>query len=205
MKINDIKINGFGNLENKEIKMKSGINLMSEKNEKGKSTFIKFISGMFYGISKNKNGKSISDYEKYTPWNAKDFSGRLEYELDDKSKFIIFRDFNKKKIQIMNEKGQDISGEYDVDKTSGSKFFYEQTKMDEELFENTLMIKQGETKLDSKQQNILIQKITNLVSTGNDNISYQKAKEKINKKLVEEIGSDRTTNRPINILNDKGR
>lgn len=203
MKINDIKINGFGNLENKEIKMKSGINLMSEKNEKGKSTFIKFISGMFYGISKNKNGKSISDYEKYTPWNAKDFSGRLEYELDDKSKFIIFRDFNKKKIQIMNEKGQDISGEYDVDKTSGSKFFYEQTKMDEELFENTLMIKQGETKLDSKQQNILIQKITNLVSTGNDNISYQKAKEKINKKLVEEIGSERTTNRPINILNDK--
>ena len=203
MKINDIKINGFGNLENKEIKMKSGINLMSEKNEKGKSTFIKFISGMFYGISKNKNGKSISDYEKYTPWNAKDFSGRLEYELDDKSKFIIFRDFNKKKMQIMNEKGQDISGEYDVDKTSGSKFFYEQTKMDEELFENTLMIKQGETRLDTKQQNVLIQKITNLVSTGSDNISYQKAKEKINKKLVEEIGSDRTTNRPINILNDK--
>lgn len=203
MKINDIKINGFGNLENKEIKLKSGINLMSEKNEKGKSTFIKFISGMFYGISKNKNGKSISDYEKYTPWNAKDFSGRLEYELDDKSKFIIFRDFNKKKMQIMNEKGQDISGEYDVDKTSGSKFFYEQTKMDEELFENTLMIKQGETKLDTKQQNVLIQKITNLVSTGSDNISYQKAKEKINKKLVEEIGSERTTNRPINILNDK--
>lgn len=203
MKINDIKINGFGNLENKEIKLKSGINLMSEKNEKGKSTFIKFISGMFYGISKNKNGKSISDYEKYTPWNAKDFSGRIEYELDDKSKFIIFRDFNKKKMQIMNEKGQDISGEYDVDKTSGSKFFYEQTKMDEELFENTLMIKQGETKLDTKKQNVLIQKITNLVSTGNDNISYQKAKEKINKKLVEEIGSDRTANRPINILNDK--
>ena len=203
MKINDIKINGFGNLENKEIKLKSGINLMSEKNEKGKSTFIKFISGMFYGISKNKNGKSISDYEKYTPWNAKDFSGRLEYELDDKSKFIIFRDFNKKKMQIMNEKGQDISGEYDVDKTSGSKFFYEQTKMDEELFENTLMIKQGETRLDTKQQNVLIQKITNLVSTGSDNISYQKAKEKINKKLVEEIGSERTTNRPINILNDK--
>ena len=203
MKINNIKINGFGNLENKDIELKSGINLMSEKNEKGKSTFIKFISGMFYGISKNKNGKSISDYDKYTPWNAKDFSGRLEYELDDKSKFIIFRDFNKKKIQIMNEKGQDISGEYDVDKTSGSKFFYEQTKMDEELFENTLMIKQGKTKLDSKQQNILIQKITNLVSTGNDNISYQKAKEKINKKLVEEIGSERTTNRPINILNSK--
>ena len=203
MKINNIKINGFGNLENKDIELKSGINLMSEKNEKGKSTFIKFISGMFYGISKNKNGKSISDYDKYTPWNAKNFSGKLEYELDDKSKFIIFRDFNKKKMQIMNEKGQDISGEYDVDKTSGSKFFYEQTKMDEELFENTLMIKQGETRLDSKQQNILIQKITNLVSTGNDNISYQKAKEKINKKLVEEIGSERTTNRPINILNSK--
>ena len=203
MKINNLKINGFGNLENIEMNLKDGINLMSEKNEKGKSTFIKFISGMFYGISKNKNGKLISDYDKYMPWSAKEFSGKLEYELDDKSKYIIFRDFNKKKMQIMNEKGQDLSDKFDVDKSSGSKFFYEQTKMDEELFENTLMVKQGETKLDNKQQNVLIQKITNLVSTGSDNISYQKAKEKINKKLVEEIGSDRTTNRPINILNDK--
>ena len=203
MKINNIQINGFGNLENKEIKLEKGINLMNEKNEKGKSTFIKFINSMFYGISKNKNGKPISDYDKYTPWIAKEFSGKMEYELDDKRKFIIFRDFNKKKMQLLDENGKDVSFEYPVDKTSGSKFFYEQTKMDEELFENTIMIKQGETKLDSKQQNILIQKITNLISTGNDNISYQKTKDKINKKLVEEIGNERTSNRPINILNEE--
>ena len=33
MKIKNIKINGFGNLENKEIELKNGINLIYGKNE----------------------------------------------------------------------------------------------------------------------------------------------------------------------------
>lgn len=33
MKIEQIKINGFGNLENKEISLKEGINLINGKNE----------------------------------------------------------------------------------------------------------------------------------------------------------------------------
>ena len=34
MKINNLKINGFGNLENIEMNLKDGINLMSEKMRK---------------------------------------------------------------------------------------------------------------------------------------------------------------------------
>ena len=102
MKINNLKINGFGNLENIEMNLKDGINLMSEKNEKGKSTFIKFISGMFYGISKNKNGKLISDYDKYMPWSAKEFSGKLAYTLDNGQTYEIYRDFRKKNPKLYN-------------------------------------------------------------------------------------------------------
>ena len=42
-----------------------------------------------------------------------------------------------------------------------------------------------------------------IISTGNDNISYKRAVEKLNKKLVEEVGSERTLGRPINIIEEK--
>ena len=49
------------------MKLNNGINLIYGKNEDGKSTLLNFIRNSFYGISKNKEGKEISDYEKYKP------------------------------------------------------------------------------------------------------------------------------------------
>ena len=60
MKINYLKINQFGKLRNKEIKLENNINLIYGKNEAGKTTLLKFISSMLYGVSKNKNGKEES-------------------------------------------------------------------------------------------------------------------------------------------------
>ena len=96
MKINKIKINSYGKLKNKEINLNDGINIIYGKNEAGKSTLFKFIINTFYGISKNKKGKEFSDFEKYTPWVGEDFSGKIEYELNNKEKFEIYRDFKKK-------------------------------------------------------------------------------------------------------------
>ncbi len=91
MNILKMHINNFGKLENKKINLEKGINIIYGKNESGKSTLLKFIIGIFFGLSKNKNGKIISDYDKYTPWSNKEFSGKLEYELDNKNKYEIFR------------------------------------------------------------------------------------------------------------------
>ena len=77
MKINKIKINAFGNLKNKNIELKK-INIIYGKNESGKSTLQNFIINMLYGISKNKNGKFESDYDKYNPWSGEEYSGKIE-------------------------------------------------------------------------------------------------------------------------------
>ena len=169
----------------------------------GKSTLLKFIYCILYGASKNKNGKEISDFEKFMPWTAAEYSGKINYELDNKEKYEIFREFSKKNPKIYNEKLEDISKTFNINKTKGIEFFYEQTKIDEELFKSTVLVEQGESKLDKTKQHTLIQKITNLISTGNDNISYKKAIEKLNKKLIEEVGTERTTERPINIIEEK--
>ena len=201
MQINDLKINGFGKLENKEIKLNKNINLIYGKNEAGKTTLLKFISCMFYGISKNKNKKEFSDLEKYTPWQDIDFSGKIKYTLDNKNEYEVFREFNKKNPKIYNNL-EDISKTFNIDKTKGNEFFYEQTNIDEESFYSTTLIEQKEVVLDNSEQNILTQKIANLLSTGDENTSFKRTMNLLNKKQVEEVGTARTVGRPINIVNE---
>ena len=203
MKINKIKINSYGKLKEKEIKLKDGINIIYGKNESGKSTLLNFIVNSFYGISKNKKGKEYSDVEKYTPWLGEEFSGKLEYELNNKNKYEIYRDFKKKNPKIFNENMEDISKEFNIDKSKGNEFFYEQTKVDEELFLSTVVVGQQEVKLGKQEQNILVQKIANLVGTGDDNVSYKRAIDRINRRLLDEIGTQRSREKPINIINKK--
>ena len=200
MKINKIKINSYGKLKEKEIEFKKGINIVYGHNEAGKSTLINFIINSFYGISKNKRGKEISDYDKYKPWLGEDFSGKVEYELDNKQKFEIYRDFNKKNPKIYNENMEDISKQFNIDKNKGNEFFYEQTKIDEDLFLSTLAINQNEVKLESPAQNFLIQKIANLAQTGDDSVSFKRIIDRINRRQLDEIGTDRSREKPINIL-----
>ena len=200
MKINKIIINSYGKLKDREIELKDGINIIYGQNETGKSTLINFIINSFYGISKNKKGKEISDYDKYKPWIGEEFSGKLEYELDDKSKFEVFRDFNKKNPKIFNENMEDISKDFNIDKSKGNEFFYEQTKIDEELFLSTLAINQNEVKLENQAQNFLIQKIANLAQTGDDSTSFKRVIERINRRQLDEIGTERSREKPINII-----
>lgn len=200
MKINKLKINSYGKLKDKEIILSNGINLIYGENESGKSTLIHFIINLFYGNIKNKKGKEISDYEKYQPWNGEEFLGKINYELDDGTKYEVFRDFYKRNPKIFNYNMEDISNEFNIDKNKGNEFFYEQTKIDEDLFLSTLAINQTEIKLGNQEQNILIQKLANLTETGDDNISFKIAIDRINRRQLEEVGTDRTREKPINLI-----
>lgn len=200
MKIKKLKINNFGKLKDKEIELKDNLNIIFGKNEAGKSTILKYIVNSFYGISKNKKGKEYSDLERYKPWSGEDFSGRLTYELDNGKTYEVYRDFKKKNPKIFNEEMEDISKQFPIDKTEGNIFFYDQTKVDEELFLSTLVINQQETKLQKNEQGILMQKIANLVGTGEDNVSYKLAIDRINRRQLDEVGTQRSRERPINII-----
>ena len=200
MKIKNIKVNAYGNIENKDINLEEGINIIHGANESGKSTLLNYIISIFYGISRNKDGKALSDYEKYKPWNSNEFSGRISYKLESGEKYEIFRDFNKKNPKIYNDKLEDISDRFETDKKDGSKFFIEQMGIDKQMYLSTVVSTQEEVRLDEKNQNMLIQKIANLAGTGEDNVSYKKALIKLQEKIRDEIGTNKTSQKPINII-----
>ena len=112
MRFNHLKINGFGKLNKKELELGPGINVIYGENEAGKSTLMKFLTAMLYGASKNKNGKSIPDFDRYKPWGLEEFSGRLEYTLDSGENFDIYREFKKKNPVIYYGNKKDITKEF---------------------------------------------------------------------------------------------
>ena len=203
MKINKIKINSYGKIKNKEIKLNNNLNIIYGKNESGKSTILNFIFNILYGIQKNKNGKEISDYEKYKPWDSDEFSGKITYELDNKNKYEIYREFNKKNPNIFNEQGEEISNKFNINKKNGNEFFVEQTNIDSKMFLATSISLQQEVKFGKDIKSMLLQKISNMLETGQDNISYKESIDKLNKLQLEKIGTERTKERPINIINKK--
>lgn len=202
MIIDNVKINGFGKIENKNIEFRDGINIIYGENEAGKSTILKCISSMLYGISKTKNGKNISDFDKYKPWSGSDFSGKIKYTLDDGKQYEIFREFKKKNSAIYNKFGEDISNEFSANKSKEMDFLEQQIGVDENLFLNTAIIQQQSVKLEKTDTNNIVQKISNLVSTGNDNISFKKSMDKLNKMQNDSVGTERTKQKPINIVED---
>lgn len=203
MKINKIKINGFGKISQKEIELDDNINIISGNNEAGKSSLLKFISCMFYGASKNKNGKEISDFDKYKPWHTEEFSGKIQYILDDGKQYEVYRDFKKKNPVIYDNNQQDISKDFEIDKSRGIEFFTEQTGIDEETFFNTAISEQEGTRLSKNGQNGIIQKLSNMASTGDDNISYKKSFDRLSKMQIEKVGTERSSQRPLNIITNK--
>lgn len=198
MKINKIKINNFGNLSDKNIELKK-FNIIYGKNESGKSTLQNYIISSLYGIQKNKNGKAMSDFDKYEPWNGGEFSGTINYELDNGEEYNVFRNFKNNKVELTDATGKDVSGNYSIDKKLGNNFLTEQTNLDRGLVETTAFAEQKGIEISQDSQNVLIQKIANLAESGDEDVSYKKAESSIKKMITEKVGTNQTSERPINI------
>lgn len=202
MKIKHLRVNGFGKLKDKEIDFKDGINVIYGENEAGKSTLLKFISCMFYGTSRNKNGRSISDFDRFKPWKTEEYSGTVDYKLDSREEYSVYREFKRKNPTVYNSEKEDITKNFKEDRT-GVNFFTEQTGIDEKTYFNTAISEQTELALSLSNQNSLIQRISNFVLAGNDNISYQKSMLQITKLQNENVGTERTSLKPLNFVNTR--
>jgi len=132
-----------------------------------------------------------------------EFSGKISYSLDNKEEFEVYRNFTKKNPQIFDKNANDISKNFTIDKNEGNKFFYDQTKVDEDLFNMSMVIHQQEVRLDNKSQNTLIQKASNIMLTGEDDISYQEVLRKMNKKQSDEIGTLKSPTKPLYLAKEK--
>ncbi len=168
----------------------------------GKSTIATFVKAVLYGINKNKNGDEYSELERYKPWDNGAFSGSIEYSIDN-DKYTVTREFKNNSTKVFKDDGEDISSDFDKDKSRGIDVGFEQLNIDEETFENSVYIGQESIGVNESSQNSILQKLSNIIQSGDEDISFEKVSNRLNKKLYEDVGTDRTTTKPKYILRKK--
>lgn len=73
----------YGKLNQAQLDLQPGLNVICAPNEGGKSTWSRFLLTMFYGLNTRKRG-DLADKNRFQPWNGTPMQGRLELSAGEK-------------------------------------------------------------------------------------------------------------------------
>lgn len=178
MIINKLNIISFGGLKDKVIELKEDVNLIYGENEKGKSTIQNFIRIWLYGMN-SKRTKDIksNDRLRFMPITGEKIRGELYITHNNRS-YIISRSFGATKKEDTSEIIDFETGEeiLDIPKDEPGRYFF---NVNSQTFYKTLFINQLGVSISRDKEEEIIDKAANLLNSDSDNVSVQKALEKL--------------------------
>ena len=74
----------YGRLEQQELHLRPGLNVICAPNESGKSTWSSFIRTMLYGLPSRDRGP-LADKNRYAPWSGAAMQGRMDVLADGRA------------------------------------------------------------------------------------------------------------------------
>ncbi|WP_297634117.1 AAA family ATPase [uncultured Clostridium sp.] len=195
MIIKEINIRSFAGLKNKVIVLDENLNLIYGENEKGKSSIQAFIKLWLFGIQK---GDRVSR-EKYLPFNGEKMDGDLKVDYKG-HEYIIKRRFGKSKKDDFLETIDGMSGEkINLKGKEIGEYFFE---ISEKTFTKTAFIsQQGVEVIKDKKEDGIKERLQNIFITENDEVSIEKAIEKL--KLKRKEISNNRQNGKLDLINKK--
>ncbi len=178
MKINSCNITSFGKFKNYKIDFLDGLNVIFGENEAGKSTVMAFIKMMFYGYSGKASDLEKNPRKKYMPWDSSLMGGSIDFTSGGKN-YRLTREFkggnSTDKITLTDtDLGVDIklSAKGDV----GSEIL----GISDAAFERTLFIGSlGAPEKNAAAEGEINGKLSNIASTGDEDISVELVKGRI--------------------------
>lgn len=173
--IKKVNIEFFAGLRGKALDFTKGLNLIYGENERGKSTIENFIKIWLYGMD-NSRGK-LNDRKKYLPLSGEKISGELILENGGKS-YIIKRSFGTSKKDDICEVLDEITGEnIEINyRNQPGRYFF---NINMATFIKTLFISQLGVVVSKDKEEEIMEKMTNIYNSGDENTSIKKAIEKL--------------------------
>lgn len=174
MILQKIEIEQFAGLKNYTLELQPGFQYLYGHNEAGKSTICAFLSVMFYGLPPKKSKEGIKGDGRlfYMPWGERYMAGAIYFE-DKGKEYVLKRRFGKtaKSDSCTLYSGTDWT-EIPMDaKNIGQHFF----GMGADAFEKSLFIGQSGAAFVKGKEDELIERLSNLERTGDEDASIQKA------------------------------
>lgn len=174
--IKRVNIEFFAGIKGKSLYFTKGFNLIYGKNEQGKSSIENFIKIWLYGI----DSRGRNERKKYLPLTGEKISGELLVIFKEKG-YIIKRTFGMSKkedtCEILDEiTGEAIEIEY---KNEPGKYFF---GINLATFVKTLFISQLGVMVSKDKEEEIMEKMTNIYNSGDENTSVRKIIEKLEKR-----------------------
>ncbi len=170
MKLTLLHIISFGGLNNYDIRLDDGVNVLYGPNESGKSSAAMFIKFVFYGLSSKAPRGESSERDRYINRLTGQAAGYLLLETDDGTEYRVERAILTSDDAPARERARIINratGETVTGRNPGEYFF----GVTEEVFMNTCFVGQ----IAGNPPRPHVQALENLLTSADENIDIQKA------------------------------
>ncbi|MBE7034918.1 MAG: hypothetical protein E7402_02180 [Ruminococcaceae bacterium] len=174
MIIRKIEIEQFGGLRHYSLNLSGGFQYLYGENEAGKSTLCAFLSAMFYGLPGKQRGGGLRGDARnfYMPWGETYMAGMVQFSAGDKE-YVLKRRFGRtgRSDQCMLMSADDWTEIPIEPEQIGPKFL----GMGPEAFHKTICIKQSGAAFSKDKEDELMDRLSNLEQSGDEDASVQKA------------------------------
>ena len=169
----------FGRLEQRELTLSPGLNVLYAPNESGKSTWGAFIRTMLYGLSTRERGP-LADKNRFAPWSGAAMQGRMDVSAAE-GDYTLLRQ-TKRAASPMGEFSCAYTGTATpVAGVTAQNAGEVLLGVPREVFERSAFI--GQNALAVEQDAELERRIAALITTGEEDTSYSQSYERLKKQL----------------------
>ena len=169
----------FGQLEQQELHLHPGLNLICAPNESGKSTWSAFIRTMLYGLSTRDRGP-LADKNRYAPWSGAAMQGRMDLLADGRA-CTLLRNTRRANAPMGGFSCAYTGTATPVEGLTALNAGEQLLGVPREVFERSAFI--GQNALAVQHDTELERRISALITTGEEDASYTESYERLKKQL----------------------
>ncbi len=176
MKLNRMRA-CFGALQNQELELEEGLNIVEAPNEGGKSTWAAFLRAMLYGIDTRERDKKgvIAEKNRFQPWNGSMMEGYID--LTWQGRDITLRRSSRANAPFGRFQAVYTGTEEPVPDLTGETVGQTLTGVSRAAFERSAFIAQDAMAVTGADE--LERRVSALVSTGQEEISYSETERRL--------------------------
>ena len=178
MRILDMQA-AYGRLRGDTLRLEPGLNVICAPNESGKSTWCSFLRTMLYGLPTRQSGP-LADKNRYAPWTGEAMQGRMDLDAGGQL-WTVLRGTRRVGAPMGDFSCTYTGTSQPVPDITGQNLGETLLGVPREVFQRSAFI--GQSALAVTQDPELERRITSLLSTGQEDVSYSESYDRLKKQL----------------------
>lgn len=169
----------YGKLDQARLDLQPGLNVICAPNEGGKSTWCRFLLAMFYGLNTRQRG-DLADKNRFQPWNGSLMQGKLELSVGDKE--LTLSRWTQRPDAPLGVFSCTYSGtDTPVPGLDAARCGETLLGVPQSVYQRCAFIPSGSLAIDADAD--LERRISALISTGDEKISFSQVESRLKKQL----------------------